>query len=70
MAPLLLGFILGGMLEDNLRRAFILSGGEFAFLWERPMTLALVILTTFTLFVPLLRSIIERIRTRSAVRGL
>ena len=27
MAPLLRGFILGGMLEDNLRRAITLGGG-------------------------------------------
>ncbi len=36
MAPLLLGFILGGMLEDNLRRAVTLSDGELSFLWDRP----------------------------------
>ena len=55
MAPLLLGFILGGMLEDNLRRAMTISGGELSFLWDRPTTLVLLILATLALTSPLLR---------------
>jgi TctA family transporter len=38
MAPMLLGFILGGMMEENLRRALIISDDSWAFLWERPLT--------------------------------
>jgi TctA family transporter len=37
-APLLLGFVLGPMLEENLRRARLVNDGSFAFLWERPVT--------------------------------
>ena len=44
MPPLILGFILGGMLEKNLRRALIINDGSFSFLWERPISLALFIL--------------------------
>ena len=32
LSPMLLGFILGGMLEDNLRRALIINDGSFRFL--------------------------------------
>jgi len=39
MAPLLLGFILGGLMEDNLRRSLMIYDGSFVFLWERPITL-------------------------------
>lgn len=60
MAPLLLGFILGGMLEDNLRRAITLSNGSFSFLWERPTTLVLMILTGLVLLAPLIRRLVER----------
>jgi len=42
MAPLLLGFILGGMLEDNLHRAISVSDGQLNFLWERLTTLAIM----------------------------
>lgn len=49
MAPLLLGFILGGMMEDNLRRALLLSDGSISFLWERPMTLTIISLALLAL---------------------
>ncbi|MCX7328891.1 MAG: tripartite tricarboxylate transporter permease, partial [Hyphomicrobiales bacterium] len=38
MAQLLLGFVLGKLLEENLRRALLVNDGSFAFLWERPVT--------------------------------
>ena len=31
MAPMILGFILGGMMEDNLRRALTISDGSLSF---------------------------------------
>ena len=54
MAPMILGFILGGMMEDNLRRALTISDGSLAFLWERPITLSILILTVIMLFMPLI----------------
>ena len=42
LPPLVIGFILGGMMEDNVGRAIRKTGG-MEFLWERPMTLALLI---------------------------
>ena len=50
MPPLILGFILGGMLEKNLRRAIIINDGSFSFMWERPISLALFIISS--LFIP------------------
>lgn len=44
MPPLILGFILGSMLEKNLRRALLINDGSFSFMWERPISLALFIL--------------------------
>ncbi|WP_029009690.1 tripartite tricarboxylate transporter permease [Azospirillum halopraeferens] len=41
-APLLLGLVLGGMLEDNLRRGLILSGGDIGVFLGAPLTLALL----------------------------
>lgn len=41
-APLVLGLILGRMVEENLRRALILSGGQVAFLLTRPIALVLL----------------------------
>jgi putative tricarboxylic transport membrane protein len=57
MAPLLLGFILGGMLEDNLRRAISVSDGQLNFLWERPTTLAIMLLVCLAILIPLARAL-------------
>ncbi|MCH2567714.1 MAG: tripartite tricarboxylate transporter permease [Pseudomonadales bacterium] len=62
MAPLLLGFILGGMLEDNLRRAITLSDGSWSFLWDRPLTLSLAILTVVALLSPVLQMSWQKLR--------
>jgi putative tricarboxylic transport membrane protein len=50
----LLGFILGGMLEDNLRRAISVSDGQLSFLWERPTMLTTMILVALAILVPVL----------------
>ena len=41
-APLLLGFILGPMLEENFRRAMLLSRGSFSALVNRPISATLL----------------------------
>jgi len=64
MAPLLLGFILGAMLEDNLRRSLLIYDGSFSFLWERPIALTLTILTALALISPIIKMIIERQRNK------
>jgi putative tricarboxylic transport membrane protein len=68
MAPLLLGFILGGMMEDNLRRALTLADGNWSFLWDRTTTLVLMILTVLVLLTPVWRWLVQlgqRALTRS-----
>tara|TARA_R110002072_G_scaffold113986_4_gene243883 strand:- start:2755 stop:4260 length:1506 start_codon:yes stop_codon:yes gene_type:complete len=64
MAPLLLGFILGGMLEDNLRRAMTLSDGSWSFLWDRPLTIVLVVITILVISSPLLRMLVPQKQLR------
>ena len=41
-APLLLGFILGPMMEENLRRALLLSRGDWSVLVTRPLSATLL----------------------------
>jgi putative tricarboxylic transport membrane protein len=43
LPPLVLAFVLGPMLEENLRRSLILYDGSPAFLWQRPTTLVLLL---------------------------
>ena len=42
-APLLLGFVLGPMMEENLRRALLLSRGDPTVFLTRPISLALLL---------------------------
>ena len=42
-APLLLGFVLGPMMEENLRRAMLLSRGDFSTFVTRPLSLGLLL---------------------------
>ena len=42
-APLLLGFILGPMMEENLRRALLLSRGDWSTFMTRPLSAGLLI---------------------------
>ncbi|TQV74268.1 tripartite tricarboxylate transporter permease [Exilibacterium tricleocarpae] len=54
LAPMILGFILGDILEDNLRRALIISNGSPDFLWARPSTLFIMAIAALIALVPLL----------------
>lgn len=54
LVPIILGFVLGRMLEDNLRRALSLSGGDVVALVESPVSIALWVLTAGALLWPLI----------------
>ncbi|HSV82285.1 MAG TPA: tripartite tricarboxylate transporter permease [Ramlibacter sp.] len=56
-APLLLGFVLGPMMEENLRRALLLSRGDFSTLVTCPLSLGLLIATLALLLVVALPAI-------------
>ena len=51
LAPLLIGFILGSMLEDNFARSMQLYEGA-AFILDRPMTLGLLVIAVLLVLVP------------------
>ncbi len=55
LPPLLIGFILGGMMEDNFSRSMQLYGGV-SFIFERPMTLGLLVLAAGLIVLPILRA--------------
>ena len=43
MPPLILAFVLGGLMEENLRRSLLISDGSWTFLWDRPLTFIIMI---------------------------
>ncbi|WP_390346582.1 tripartite tricarboxylate transporter permease [Variovorax boronicumulans] len=56
-APLLLGFILGPMMEENLRRALLLSRGDWSVFVMRPLSAGLLAAAALLLIVVLLPSV-------------
>lgn len=49
-APLLLGFVLGPMMEENFRRALLLSRGDFTVFVTRPLSCGLLITALIMIF--------------------
>ena len=56
-APLLLGFILGPLLEEHLRRAMIISRGDAMVFLQRPISLGLLIAALLALVIAVLPAI-------------
>ncbi|HSU09520.1 MAG TPA: tripartite tricarboxylate transporter permease [Pseudonocardia sp.] len=56
-APLLLGFVLGPLLEENLRRALIISRGDPSVFVSRPISLVLLVLAAAAVVVAALPAI-------------
>jgi putative tricarboxylic transport membrane protein len=56
-APLLLGFVLGPLLEDHLRRALIISRGDPSILLQRPVSAVLLALAVGAIFIAVLPAI-------------
>jgi TctA family transporter len=59
-APLLLGFILGPMMEENLRRALLLSRGDWTAFITRPLSAALLAAAALMVVIVMLPSISKK----------
>lgn len=69
-APLLLGFVLGPLLEEHFRRALVLSRGDLTVFVERPVSLTFLILTSIVLLMSVgwFRTLIGRLSPRRLFR--
>ena len=52
MAPLILGFVLGDLMEQNLRRALSITNGELGILFESPISIGLWVCAAAMVIVP------------------
>lgn len=59
-APLIVAMVLGPMAENSLRQTLKISGGSWSFIYERPITLFIVILCVLSLVSPILTSVIKK----------
>jgi putative tricarboxylic transport membrane protein len=60
LAPMLLGFVLGPMMEENLRRAMLMSRGDPSVFVTRPISLGFILATVLILVVMLVPMVRRR----------
>jgi putative tricarboxylic transport membrane protein len=60
MAPLILGFVLGDLMEQNLRRALSITDGNPSILWGSPIAVTLWVLAAAMVIVPLVLRRLKR----------
>lgn len=60
VAPLALGFILGPMIEENLRRALLLSSGDWSVFVRRPISAGILITTVILVAIMLIPAFSRR----------
>jgi putative tricarboxylic transport membrane protein len=63
MAPLVLGLVLGHLLDKSLRRGLVLSDGSLTPFFTRPICIAFATVTIFTilLYVPPFKAAVKRV---------
>jgi putative tricarboxylic transport membrane protein len=54
LAPLVLGLVLGPMIENNMRRALTTSNGDFMIFLHKPMSAVFLLIAVLWIVVPLL----------------
>ena len=59
-APMLLGYVLGPMMEENLRRSMLMSGGDPTVFLRRPISIAFIVATVAILIVMVLPAVRQR----------
>jgi putative tricarboxylic transport membrane protein len=60
LAPLLLGYVLGPMMEENMRRSMLMSGGDPTVFFTHPISLAFMIATVLILVVMVAPAVRQR----------
>jgi putative tricarboxylic transport membrane protein len=60
LAPMLLGYVLGPMMEENLRRSMLMSGGDPSVFFTHPISLAFMIATVLILIVMVVPAVRQR----------
>ncbi|SMQ68650.1 putative tricarboxylic transport membrane protein [Devosia lucknowensis] len=69
MAPLILGLVLGKILEQSLRRALSISGGDPLIIWSSPIAIVLWAMAVGALLLPMILPRIARWRKTALVEA-
>jgi putative tricarboxylic transport membrane protein len=64
--PLTIGLVLGNLMESNLRRSLLLSGGSYGVFVTRPFSLVILLIAFGSLFYPAIRRALKKNKTEKA----
>lgn len=70
MSPLILGFVLGEMLEQNLRRALSISNGNLSILWDSSVAKVLLAMAIMVIVVPPVLRLLRRRQRKPQPEGV
>ena len=66
-APLIVCLVLGSMAESQLRQALVISKGSYNFLWTRPVTAVIMLVSLVSFFIPIISNIIKMVRQKRGI---
>jgi putative tricarboxylic transport membrane protein len=64
-APMILGMILGGIMEESMRRALQISGGDWGVFVDKPISFWLLVIAVLSVFLPLIKKAVKGLRARA-----
>jgi putative tricarboxylic transport membrane protein len=65
-ASLILGIVLGNMMEESFRRQLLLSDGSYASFFQRPIAVVIFVAVAFVLFFPIVAGMLEKKKKAAA----
>ena len=69
MPPLLLGMVLGNLIEANFRRALTMSLGDYSIFTTRPICFVFILVSVFACILPTIQAGIRKRKTAKAAGG-
>ncbi|QAT50044.1 C4-dicarboxylate ABC transporter permease [Caproiciproducens sp. NJN-50] len=68
--PIILGMILGNILEKNFRRSLVLAGGDWTTFFTRPISCIFIVLSVLSVFYPFVLPLVkERAARKKAIKA-
>ena len=67
LAPVVLGAVLGPLLEQEYRRSLAISVSDYSVFFTRPISLVLMLLVGLAFLIPLFNAVLRRARRRAGV---
>ena len=64
--PIILGIILGDMIEKNLQRSLVLSKGSFGIFFTRPISCVLMVIAILSICSPIILAIVRSVKGSGA----